>query len=297
MFALVRDLANGREVTEIPVSLWFVERHHLGPLAARAGLVAAKDELVHSTVAWARTERVLPPIVDRLVSAGVRVAPLKGVSYATSIYAIPAERPMSDIDLLVEPHDVAERVLAELGYTSTPSSPFHHATTWSLRDTWLDLHRGFVSAGRSTVELERVWERTSAGWPRGARRLERTDELIFHFVHMARGRLCGPLVQIVDAHRLLADGDGELFARADRWKLGKSVRIAHAYYRSIMDGHVVQPYATEEDLIYVRQPSFAKRVRFDLAVSESPRQLAARAVDWIAQRWFAGRPSGDARGR
>src|SRR5512135_3236413 len=100
MFALVRDLATGRDVTEIAVDPQIVQRHHLGPLATRAGATAFRDDMARSTLAWARIAAELPAIVTGL---GVPVMPIKGASYATGLYRLPAERPMTDVDLMVPP--------------------------------------------------------------------------------------------------------------------------------------------------------------------------------------------------
>ena len=298
MFALVRDLANGRDVTEIPIARWYVERHNLGPLAARAGAVAFRDDLIRSTVAWARIERVLPPLVEQLHALGVRVVVLKGVSYATSIYEVPAERPMSDIDLLVSPPLPASQLFQRLGFEWVPNTPFHHAQTFFKGDTIVDLHQTFVSQSHAGLDISGVFERATPTGPFGTLRLSPIDELAFHLVHMWRGRLCGPLVQIIDLHRLVQRADPEAaLARAAEWQLGRGARRAYRYYRSILAGDVDLHYATVDDIVCARQPSIPRRILFDLAVADSPRQLAARALHSIAQRWFAGRPSGDARGR
>ena len=288
MFALVRDLANGREVGEIPIAPWYVERHNLGPLAARAGAAAFRDELVRSTLAWARIERALPPIVEQLHSVGVRVAVLKGVSYATSIYEVPAERPMSDIDLLVSPVVEAAKLFARLGFEWIPNSPFHHAQTYVKGDTIIDLHRGFVSQFRGHIDIAAVLVRATPTGPFGSLRLSTVDELAFHLIHMWRGRLCGPLVQIIDLHRLARHADPEAaLARAAEWGFGRGARRAYRYYRSILAEDIDLHFATEDDIIQARQPSVARRLAFDIATADSPRDLAAHAFDVFNQRLMA----------
>lgn len=295
MFALVRDLANGREVTEIPIARWYVLRHNLGPLASVAGAPRYRDEVVRVAVEWGRIERDLPPVVAAIENRGIRVATLKGVAYATSLYPRPTDRPMSDIDLLVDDRK-AEAVLAELGFVRDVGAPFHHATTWLRGPTVIDLHHDFVASGRGQIDLDAVWARTTRG--RFARRLDPVDELAFHLIHMARSRLCGPLVQIVDLHRLASRADIELgLARCRDWELGRGAQLAVDYYRSIMNGAPMLSFATLHDVLEAQQPSLPRRIAFELAVAGSPRQLAARAFAAVNQRLFAGRPRGDARGR
>jgi hypothetical protein len=298
MFALVRDLANGREITEIPIAPWYVERHNLGPLVARAGASAFRNELIRSTVGWARIERALPPLIEQLHAIGVRVAVLKGVSYATSIYEVPAERPMTDIDLLVSPLLDTAKLFERLGFEWVPNSPFHHAQTYFKGDTIVDLHKNFVSRARAGVDISGVFARATPTGPFGTLRLSPVDELAFHLVHMWRGRLCGPLVQIIDLHRLAQRADpAAALARAAEWKLGRGARRAYHYYRSILDGDIDLHYATVDDIVHARQPSIPRRIAFELATAESPKALAAHAFDVFNQRVFAGRPSGEARGR
>src|SRR5687768_16947912 len=99
LFILTRQLATQAPVTDVAAPKWLVQRHRLAPLAARAGAASYREDLARATLDWARIQRALPPIIDALHRAGVRVAPIKGAAYAMSIYAAPAERPMADIDL------------------------------------------------------------------------------------------------------------------------------------------------------------------------------------------------------
>jgi len=64
-------------------------------------------------------ERQLQEVVEALREKGVRVLVLRGPALAFSLYADPAMRPSSDLDLLVQPDQViqARGVLESLGYT------------------------------------------------------------------------------------------------------------------------------------------------------------------------------------
>jgi hypothetical protein len=291
MFALTRTLASGGDVSEIAVHPSVVQRHQLGPLAGRAGLAQFRDDLVRAAVGWARIERELPGIVAAAAASGIRVAPIKGVAYAHSLYELPAERPMTDIDLLVAPADEvrARDVLGDLGFSCAHDPSLHHASTW-VRDTLVvDLHRDIIGSGRSRIDLDAVWGRVIPGWPAHAWHLEPVDALVFHLVHMARNRLCGPLIQVVDAARLLERADATAaLARARGWGIEASVRPALRYCRDVLDdasrpGGWLCP--SLDDVLAVRQPSTLRKLVFDVATAGSVRQLAARAVaHYIAMR-------------
>jgi len=293
MFALVRDLAAGRDVSEIAVDPELAQRHLLAPLAARHGAAGFRDDLVRSTVAWGATAVALPPVVAALVKAGVRVAAIKGVAYATALYETPAERPMTDVDLLVPDRSfaAASSILGELGFVREPVIPHHHATTWVRDSLVIDLHRNIVGLGRSRIDLDAVWQRTVAGWPDGASRLDPSDELVFHLVHMTRNRLCGPLIQVVDAARLLARlSEASIsiaIARGHEWGLAVPVELALRFCRELLagarhPGGWLGPSA--DDVLRVRQPSTVRKIVFDLATAGSPSQLAARAVAYARSR-------------
>lgn len=290
MFALVRDLAADRDVSEIAIDPGTVQRHLLAPLAGCRGAAQLADDVVRSTVAWARIERELPAIVSALIGAGVRVAPIKGVSYARGVYRAPAERPMTDIDLLVPPgrEGDAARVLERLGFARDRSAALHHATPWSRDGLVIDLHHAIIGAGRSRVDLPAVWDRAVEGWPAGASRLEPVDELVFHLVHMIRNRLCGPLIHVIDTHRLLARARAsEAVARAAAWGLDAPVQLALRFCRELVAGHPkpggwLAP--SPEDVVALRPSRTARKLVFDIATAGSPAQLAARAAGYMATR-------------
>ena len=294
MFALVRDLANRAPVTQVAVSDWLVQRHNLGPLTALAGVTRMKPELARATLAWRRISDGLPPIIERWTGAGIRVAPIKGVAYAAGMYDRPAERPMTDIDLLVDrsSYSTAGRLLTEAGFSRIAGSPLHHASAWVRGDMVIDLHRGIVGRGRSRIDLDAVWRRTSPGWPSGALRLDPVDELVFHLLHMARNRLCGPLIQVVDVARLierLPRRDPENALRLARtWRVGPAAEAALRFSCNVLDARgdlrlgIVGP--TEENVLAAGQPSILRKLVFDVSTAGSVSQLATRVIAYGASR-------------
>jgi Uncharacterised nucleotidyltransferase len=288
MFALVRSLSARREVTEIAVSRWLVQRHNLASLAALAGVARCRDDLAAATVRWIAIAREVPELVARLGDANVGVAPIKGVAYAMGLYSTPAARPMTDVDLLVEPgrERDARRVLDRAGFRLVGDMPLHHASTWERGELTIDLHRNILAAGRSAIAMDDVWSRTRAGWPDGARRLESVDELVFHLVHMARNRLCGPLVQVVDAARLLEHAtEADARERARHWEIDAAVDAALVHYHTVVDGRAssrLEP--AENDVLFARQPSFVRKLVFDIAIAGSPRRAAVRLLAGALRR-------------
>lgn len=291
LFTLVRQLAQRSQVTDVAVPKWLVQRHGLGPLTARAGMSAYRTDLVRAMVQWGRIERDLPPIVGAFRANRLRVVPLKGASYANWLYEKPAERPMSDIDLMVQGHqrDQAERVLTELGFQRSTSAALHHAAPWTRRDIVVDLHWNIIAPGRSRIDLDAVWSRTQPGWPDGADRLEDVDALAFHLVHLARNRMQLPLINVVDAARLFERARGDVAtARATEWGLALPVRLALRFCVSILDDLGGSPAGwlgpSRADAALLTEPSAAKKIVFDLASAGSPRQLAARLVHFAANK-------------
>jgi len=81
-------------------------------------------------------------------AAGINLMPLKGAALIADYYPRPALRPMSDIDCLVQPHQLTsmERVLRELGYAeATPLASY-------VEERWLD-----------DVSRERQWTTATCG--------------------------------------------------------------------------------------------------------------------------------------
>ena len=158
--------------------------------------------------------------------AGIAVILLKGISYAGWLYPDAAERPMSDVDLLVRPGDHAratELLVAALGYRhagpAIQRSPRHHAITLKRPQAAVDLHRDPAQRGRIAIPLRRC------GHARRRRRGSRApsgsildDDLLFHAANLARHDLIVPAISFVDAGRMLRrlDRDRSGRGRGDR---------------------------------------------------------------------------------
>ena len=106
--------------------------------------------------------------VCRLARAGVPTLVLKGVPLIVQYYRDPALRPMSDVDLMVRPADLARalRILAEAGWTVQGGRtgprllPFLYAFEHHRQDgAKLDLHQYLIEHGSSPRLEQQLWER------------------------------------------------------------------------------------------------------------------------------------------
>ncbi|HEY6080019.1 MAG TPA: nucleotidyltransferase family protein [Polyangiaceae bacterium] len=280
LFTLVRELARRATVTDVAASKWLVERHGLAPLAARAGAHVFRDGLARSALEWARMERDVEPLLATLAAERIQVLPLKGLSYARTLYEHVADRPMNDVDLMVRPDDEtrAQRVLAALGFRLDAKPLLHHATTWIRDRQVVDLHTNIIGPGRARVDLDAVWTRAT-------QHLDANDALVFHLVHLARNRLRTPLVHVIDAARLMARADLDIaLARARAWGVASGVTLAHGFCSEILAGHSTKPAGwlgpSGEDVALLREPPLVRKLIFDLATAGSPRQLTARVASY-----------------
>lgn len=292
LFTLVRQLADRQPVTDVAAPKWLVQRHGLAAMAGRAGAASYRDDLVSATAFWSRIEADLPAVVAPLVDAGVRVAPIKGVAYAKALYSAPAERPMGDVDLLVREPDreIACNVLSKCGFApAARRAVMHHAEPWTRGDFAIDLHWNIIAPGRSRIDLESIWSRMRSGWPAGAESLESNDLLVFHLVHLARNRLRLPLMNVIDAARILERADvATARERARVWGLGVATDLALRFCTSILESRPGRPAGwlgpSRDEVAQLAEEGLARKALFEVVMAGSARQLAARAVHFGANQ-------------
>jgi hypothetical protein len=226
-----------------------VRKHLLAPLASRSGLARYRKDFIASALLAELRERTLAEVVAALSERAIPVILLKGISYAATIYADPAERPMSDIDLMVPPaaHDRAAHALRRLGYWAAGShrqaSRMHHAVCFRRRDVAIDLHRSMVQPLRSRIDIQGLWRRARPAAERsdGSMRLEPVDEAVVHLAHTARHELRVPAINYIDAARLMARVSGSaVLARAREFRLGRAVGAAMAMTRALTRGSALR---------------------------------------------------------
>jgi hypothetical protein len=119
----------------------------MGPLLGawlREGLIAAPPRIAamldlhhrHNRLRMERMARRATAVVDALARAGVEVVVLKGMDTAWSLFPDPATRPLSDIDLLVDPAAelAADAVLREMGFVAGAVGRYPPARNWRSAD-------------------------------------------------------------------------------------------------------------------------------------------------------------------
>lgn len=165
-----------------------------------------------------RVWRVLESTVDRLASAGIEVATVKGVTAEARWYARRGERPCSDVDLLLSPHqhgrvDEAVRLLQP----DHPWAPFvrrmatsDHLEAVTLRVDGLevDLHLDLLKLGVPTRQVSAIWARTEPfDLPGGGevRVLDTTTALLHLLVHLNKDRF-QRLLGYADVARIVRTG-------------------------------------------------------------------------------------------
>lgn len=210
-----------------------LRRHHLRALAHVIGLPELRESYCQIALLAAIHERTLGELASAFAARGLPWTPVKGAAYARTIYAEPAHRPMSDLDVLVPASDFdrAIQILEGLGYRQRPvSSRTRHAQTL-MRATHevIDLHRSMLQPMRASSQLSDIWARADGRDPElGFVVLDPIDHLVLHVAHMARHEFIVPLVSFVDFTRLHEDLSAaqrkQLLQRLQRARLGYAFR-------------------------------------------------------------------------
>lgn len=298
--SLVQALAEDRPAS--PADPARVRKHSLAPLAYTHGLAEFRPDYALSSIRAEQQRAIAREAVEALAKLGVRAILLKGISYAGWLYADPAERPMSDIDLLVgeDDHPRALGALEQIGFRHAgpeiQRSPRHHAMTLKRPNAAIDLHRSPVQRGRIAIPMAEVWRRAQdASWLDGALRLDENDELLFHVANLARHDLIVPLISFVDAARMLRRLDTSAQAALQRtareWHFERvldacieAVEVACGWRR----GRRRWWLPTREEILAGELPWRPVQLGRKLMLIEGPVELAAygRAV---VDGWLAGR--------
>jgi hypothetical protein len=236
---LLIDLAAGREPTgqavDMPLVLLASDHRMTGLLWSWArtrpvdpevkGWLAKRD--LRSQAHLKRVWRVLDSTVSRLHAAGIEVATVKGVTTEARWYRRPGERPCSDVDLLLAPHQ-RQRVedAVRLLQPDHPWMPFVgemadsdglEAVTLRVDGLEVDLHLDLFKLGIPTRQARTIWARTETfDLPNGdyVRVLDDTTALMHLLVHLNKDRF-QRLLGYADVARIIGAGGVE-WDRFDR---------------------------------------------------------------------------------
>jgi hypothetical protein len=278
-------------VEDLPRAL--VRAHQLGPLAYKAGYDEFRDDYVRNALDNEVRQKRLADAVAVLGSAEIPVILLKGMSYVGVIYDDPADRPMSDLDLMVRPehHGRAVEVLGELGYAPhrdrRQASPLHHSMTLVFKNIPIDLHRTMVQPLRSRIDVAGLWDRALPAIERddAALRLDPVDEAALHLAHIARHELMVPALAYLEARRLLQRRHvtrTRVESRARSFRLARATAAALTMAAALCEGRASADWSDRSSRILpdpteVLGGEQVPRVRQLLrktALLEGPRELA-----------------------
>jgi hypothetical protein len=102
-------------------------------------------------------------VARRLADLGIRVMPVKGALLQHWLYEDPSERPLSDVDLLVRPHDMGRAVdrLEASGYQAARRSGVGAVIMQSPFGLALDLHCRLFDSARYRMPTDDLFARSS----------------------------------------------------------------------------------------------------------------------------------------
>jgi hypothetical protein len=227
---------NGKEPKDWDVLIDLAEACGLSPLLYRcvwdSGAKAPAGPLdrlqnahLQATLNALQMERALAEAVSALGGRGIRCIVLKGPALAETIYPGGATRPMSDLDLLVEPPDVdaAIAVLERLGYAAAPNHTLDFDRRFGTELPMvrsgpaagcIDLHWGFVDWAwfratlRESIEAACRRARPLQVGATMAWQLSPPDTLVYLSLHMAIHHGYTEVRSFADVDRLVRAGPG-----------------------------------------------------------------------------------------
>jgi hypothetical protein len=271
-----------------------LREHRLLGLAYSAGLDEFRDEFIRAALSAELWKQGLGEVLTAFRKAGIRACRLKGCAYFTDVYDDPAHRSMGDLDILVPPESFedASQVLRDLGYATRTTkdyvyAPTHHALTFDRGPLTVDLHRHMMQAGRSSIDIEGIWQRADLE----ANRPAPLDEIALHISHMVRSELQVPLATFVDLALLLRQcrySRAEVLAHCEGFRIGRGARAVLAMHDLLREGEGgrVLPYPMPSALELV-QSSVFPRIRTLLIKAylvQGPREFVGLARTTLLER-------------
>jgi putative nucleotidyltransferase-like protein len=211
----------------------------VAPLLSRRGAATSSAEAA-AVLARAGREclaqglvvaRALAALADRLAARGVPVLLLKGTALWRGVYRDPAERPMSDIDVLVPAARWREAVAAAgAAVAGRPDRPltnrFDYAAAVRVEPgVIVEIHRWLCPRGWFAIDHQALFARARRD-PDGLLVPEATDLFLMLAVHAAKHGFVVPLRALVDALLLARTGavaGDALRARARAWRASRAL--------------------------------------------------------------------------
>lgn len=253
----------------------------------------------------------LAAVLDLLVSAGIPVMPLKGAELAYRLYAAPAQRFMSDLDLWVPADAVIEALdlLARDHWRETNADPairayhlergYHIPLEHPQRHIELELHHRLYP-DLPTPAQESIWERAVEGQllDRPVRFPDPADRVLILCSHLGTAGLEEAGRWLLDLTRLRASADpalhpqsGDLVARAREYEQTLFLIVAAVALRQRWGVTALAPVAAElaGDLRPAERRLLHQLVRHGPWLNKhkllAARRLAGRSLS-IPHAWF-----------
>jgi hypothetical protein len=172
-----------------------------------------EDQHEHVAIRHAGIAALLAHIDVRARAAGLAITPLKGAAlHALGVYA-PGDRPMADIDLLVDAGDVdpASRLMDEIGYVTSfdhwrhrvfkPATGTPPAVLGEHRDTPVNIELHTRIRECLPVSVVDITERVRARDPEpGLNPYPSRSALLAHLLLHAAGNICGRSLRLMHLH-------------------------------------------------------------------------------------------------
>ena len=303
---LLYDLAAGRNGTSASVDahllsmarehrltglLWTWARENVADVELKSAL-AQHDLFVQAHLG--RVWEVLEASVARLSAAGIEVATIKGVTSEARWYDRRGERPCSDVDLLLAPHQLD--LVAEAVRLIEPDHPWAsdvasmaatgriQAVTTHLDGLEVDVHLDLLKVGVPTRQSIEMWELTTPyPLPGGGsvRVLDDTTALLHLLVHLNKDRF-QRLLGYADVVRIMAAGRVD-WARLERFAHGEGIAMSAFRTLEVVLDELSLPWPVELE----RPSGFRARVwnliwRENIRLRGSEGRLRfRRRQDWI----------------
>ncbi len=246
----------------------------------------------------ARREVQAAQILRALRQAGICCLPLKGLWLAACVYPEPGQRPMSDIDLLVQPErfEAAAAVLLSLGYAARgplARTDFNRDVGFVHPDGVAPVELHWQMGSRTQElgplpELRPLWQSAVAGrlggevcaWPAAE---EHLALMAYHVVHH---RFTLPLRAYLDLALLLryfaTEGlDAAAYhAALDHWHVQRAAPLLLLTAADLLGGRLTQPLAA----VLPRDADWGRRQRAQAAafvLDEAGREAVTAEGTWV----------------
>ncbi|HAN30274.1 MAG TPA: hypothetical protein DCQ06_01630 [Myxococcales bacterium] len=232
---------------------------------------------ISSAKQWALLDIAAERVIDALQCAGVQVVVLKGFALVGTTYQA-AERPMQDVDLLVDDPERAMQILREQGAEPVPAQDRPLAP--STRSAWgwisregahIDLHRAVGAPLRWRPDVPGIFERATKHKVGEITTYRPCNEdlILTIALDLAKDDFCGKPKAATDLQRIVArlDVDWQIvIQRSDQW------RCKIALWCALQWADIMYPDEVQTAL----RPSLLRRTLLQRSVLSSPRDESPR---------------------